>query len=310
MVLLTAILAEGPVGNLLREKLSVAAFALFYLTTPVLDNGTASFSDPSTSVYFLGGAAGLALLGGLALVLWRPLLNDGRFWFLGTMLFATLLPISALTEGERYLYLPSAASSIFLGVVIAELQGRWRKPALAATAIMLALSAAQVHLRIRDWIWAGTMTAAGARLVDAELAPSCNEGSVVFLTSPVGVRGVYTHFYYETFELPRGCIPELFQVVLRVQRVDAQVNVRWEGPGRIVMTVPRYAGQFVASKDLRTFDVPIATDARLTLDTPLGTLQAEPDGSAARLTLTLTAQAQQAPARFFYYSGGELRRFH
>jgi hypothetical protein len=36
-------------------------------------------------------------------------------------------------------------------------------------------------------------------LADAALPADCG-GHVVFLTSPVAVRGVYTHFYYETFE--------------------------------------------------------------------------------------------------------------
>ena len=48
------------------------------------------------------------------------LVSDPRQWFLATLLFAALLPISALTEGTRYLYLPSAAVSLIAGVLIAE----------------------------------------------------------------------------------------------------------------------------------------------------------------------------------------------
>ena len=306
--LLGALLLDGAAGHLLREKLSVAGFAAFYLTTPLLDDGSAVFSDPTTSFYYLGGGAGLALCSTLLFLFWRPLLSDGRFWFIGVMLVASLLPVSALTEGKRYLYLPSAGFSILLGLVIVELPGRWRKVAVAVTGVVLAVSAVQVHLKIRDWIWAGTMTADGGRLVDAALAPACDEGHVVFLTSPVGIRGIYTHFYYETFELPRGCIPEVFQVVARVQRHDIGMSARWDGPGRIVMTVPHYAWQFVAARDFRVFDIAIGAGDRQVVDTALGRLESEPDGSGLRLTLTLAGQIRQDPPHFFYYSAGEIRR--
>lgn len=304
-LLLGALLGSGRIGALLAEKLSVAAFAVFYLTTPVLDSGWAVFSTPASVVF---GAAALALVAGLILAVWRPVLMDARLWFVAVLLFATLLPISALTEGKRYLYLPSAAVSILLGVVVAELRGRSQRIAVAAAGIVLAVSAVQVHYKIRDWIWAGTMTANGARMVDQALAPSCNEGHVVFLTSPVGVRAVYTHYYYETFALSRGCIPEVFQVVMRVQRQDAEVNAGWAGPSRIVMTVPDYAGQFVTSADLRTFDLPIPMHAGFVSDTPLGTLRADPAGRELRLTLTLTDEVRRAAPHFFYYSGGAVHQ--
>src|SRR5690606_12233395 len=115
--------------------------ASFYLVTPVLDNGTAAFSDPTTSIYFLGGAAAVALCLALVFACWRPLLDEGRFWFVAVLLFATLLPISALTEGERYLYLPSAAFSILVGLAAARLAGRPRQAALAAAAVLIAVSA-------------------------------------------------------------------------------------------------------------------------------------------------------------------------
>ena len=74
--------------------------------------------------------------------------------------------------------------------------------------------------------------------------------------NPVGVRGVYSHFYYETFEIPRGCMPEVFQVVVRVLRLDTPIDVRWNGPSQIVIAAPAYRGNFVLSRDLRAFDTP------------------------------------------------------
>jgi hypothetical protein len=304
---LGALTIDGAAGRLLREKLSVAAFAFFYLTTPVLDDGSAVFSDPSTPIYFLGGAAGLAL--GLAVIVacWRPLLSP-PFWFAGTMLFATVLPISALTEGERYLYLPSAAFSILVALAIGQLRERPRRIAIAAATALIVVSAVQVRLKIQDWIWAGSMTAEGARMVDDALAPGCQGGQVIFLTSPVGIRGVYTHFYYETFERPRGCIPEAFHVVARVERRDVEMDARWDGPGRIVMRVPDYEGQFVTARDLRTFDVTIRGRARQGVELPIGRLETEPDGSSLRVTLQLNEQTRQNAPRIFYYSAGRIRR--
>jgi hypothetical protein len=173
---------------------------------------------------------------------------------------------------------------------------------------VLIVSAVQISAKIRDWQWAGQMTDDGARMVDAALAPQCGAGRVVFLTSPVAIRDVYTHFYYETFELPRGCAPEVFQVLVRVVRLDIEADVRWDGPGRIVLTVPRYAGNFVASRDLRHFDRPIRPGAIETLNTPLGELRAEPFGAEGeRLTLTLSDSLRRQSPLIFFYSAGRIQ---
>src|SRR4029453_4428361 len=167
----------------------------FYLISPVLNPGDAIFNGSSESLPWMAGAAALLVVAAVVIWLWHRLLDDSRFWFLGAFLAATLLPISALTEGKRYLYLPSVAISLTVAVLVVELQSRWRRVALAAVAAILAVSALQIAVKIADWRWAGRMTAEGARLVDSTLAPSCGTGHVVFLSSPVGVRGVYSHFY-------------------------------------------------------------------------------------------------------------------
>jgi hypothetical protein len=172
---------------------------------------------------------------------------------------------------------------------------------------MLVVSALQISVKVRDWIWAGRMTADGARLVDTATAPSCGTRHVVFLTEPVAVHGVYTHFYYETFELARGCMPAVFQVLIRVMRQDGSVEVKWDGPSRIVITAPAYRDNFVASRDLRNFDRPISGAARsATVSTPLGQLRAEPVGGSERLTLTLAPEIGAERPLFFYYSDGRM----
>jgi len=302
----TAATVDGPIGSLAREKLSVAGFASFYLISPVLNPGDAVFNGPSERLPWIVGTASLLVVASLLVWLWHRLLDDNRFWFLGAFFAAALLPISALTEGKRYLYLPSAVMSLILAILVVEMQGRWRRLALAAVAALLATSAVQIAVKIADWRWAGRMTADGASLVDSTLAPSCGTGHVVFLTSPVGIRGVYSHFYYETFEIPRGCMPEVFQVLVRVLRFDTAVDVSWSGPDRIVITASPYRDNFLLSQDLRAFQTPLRSKETMRVTTPLGEINAQSDNGVARVTLTLTDDARRQPIHFFYYSRGQI----
>jgi hypothetical protein len=305
-LLLAAALSSGGVGSLAREKLAVAGFAIFYLLSPVLGPGESVFSDPTAPAAWLSGAAALLAVVVVIAVFWRRLLDDDRYWFLGALLAATLLPISALTEGKRYLYLPSAAMSLLLAVLVTELPQRGRRVAFALAAAVLAVSTVQVAFRIQDWRWAGQMTSAGGQLVDSTLAPSCGTGHVVFLTSPVAMRGVYSHFYYETFEIPRGCMPEVFQVLVRVVRVETPIHVTWDGPDRIVITASPYRDNFVLSRDLREFDLPLRAGAPVSLDTPLGHVSAQATGNEARVVLSLAPAVQREPPHFFFYADGAI----
>jgi hypothetical protein len=304
-----AVAAGGRAGAFAADKFAVAGFAVFNLASPATDVFQRPFYlYPHTAGYWLGGLIAVILVAIVIHLLWQRLLNDYRFWFLGTLLIAALLPVSALTEGTRYLYLPSAAVALIAAVLIAENPGRSRRAALALTAAYLVVSAVQIKMKVRDWVWAGSMTHEGAQLVEAARPPGCGGDHLVFLTSPVAVRGVYTHFYYETFELPRGCMPEVFQVLARVVRLDSVVQATWDGPSRIVLTVPAYRDNFVVSEDLRHFNREIRDGARtLTVMTPLGELRAEPFGAAERFTLSLAPGVHPARMQFFYYSDGRMR---
>lgn len=302
-----AAVSHGSVGALAREKLSVAGFAIFCLVSPVLDLGEAGFSDPASTTSWMSGLVSLAAVGAIVLWLWRPLVDDARIWFLAAFVLSALLPISALTEGKRYLYLPSAALALGVGTMVGELRGRARRVGFALVGAVLLVSAIQIEVKTLDWIWAGRMTASGSRLVDAALAPQCGTGDVVFLTSPVGVRGVYTHFYYETFELARGCAPERFQIMTRVARVESPVDVRWTGPRTIEITARAYQGNFLLSRDLRNFDMPLKRDRSLKVDTPVGEVIAEPRGSDVVLRLTLAPSVDPDKVLFFYYADGAIR---
>lgn len=306
LALALAALAPGAIGSLVRAKLAVAGFAVFYLLSPIVDVAQAPhFLDPATRVYWIGGVAAVAVAVLLVIASWHPLVDDESAWFAGALLLGTLLPISALTEGKRYLYLPSAATALLAAIVLVRLRARAARLAGIVVAIVVAVSAWQITRKAADWVWAGRMTQEGAAMVDAALAPRCG-GHVVFLTSPVAVRGVYTHFYYETFELPRGCRPDVFQVLLRVIRLDTTVEVRWDGPERVVITSDPYARNFVASRDLRHFDLPLRATRAAAFRTPLGEVRTEAMGSMQRVELTLDPSLSRDDVKFFYYSDGRV----
>jgi hypothetical protein len=297
----------GRLGRLVAEKLAVSGFALFNLGSPWLDVFDVPFYlSPGTTAYWLGGVIAVAIALVVLGLAWRRLVEDERAWFLLAFLIAALLPISALTEGARYLYLPSAAFALMAGVLVGELPGHGRRLAVAACAVLVALSTAQIIVKVRDWQWAGRLTADGAHLVDTALAPSCGEGQVVFLTQPVAIRSVYTHFLYETFELPRGCMPAVFQVLVRVLRRDTTIEARWDGPSRVILTAREYRDNFSLSADLRNFDPPLPKGVTGSVQTPLGELRYE-TGTEARLTLTLPPSLDTARVRWFYYSDGAMR---
>jgi hypothetical protein len=305
-LIIIATVSPVRLGTLAREKLAVAGFATFYLTSPLLGPGEFIFSDPTAAPSLILGAIAVAGVGTSILLLWR-FLDDDRYWFFGALLIATLLPISALTEGKRYLYFPSVAMSLIVATFIVELRGRARRSALSIVAAVLVVSALQIAIRVQDWRWAGRMTADGAELVDSTLAPSCGNGHVVFLTSPVAMRGVYSHFYYETFEVPRGCLPDLFQVVVRVVRVDTPTEVRWQGSDTIVITARNYRDNFLLSSDLRAFDRPLREGAAINLQTPLGAVAADVSDHTARVTIRLSPHSRRQPIHFFYYADGRIQ---
>jgi hypothetical protein len=299
---------DGRVGGIFADKLAVAGFALVHLASPVPDIFAMPFYlDPRTAMYWAGGVIAILVTLAVLAAAWRRLIDDDRAWFLGAFLVAALLPISALTEGTRYLYLPAAALSLLLGVLVVDLTPRGRAIAVTVLAVYLGVSATQIVMKVRDWQWAGQMVSDGAWLVDSSLAPSCGEGHVVFLTEPVAVRGVYTHFLYETFELPRGCMPAVFENLTRVMRVETTVDARWDGPTRIVMTFPHYRGNLSLSSDLRNFEPMLRPGSTERRQTPLGEVAAAPVGDAQQVILTLGPSVDASRIHWFYYSDGAVR---
>jgi DNA-binding LytR/AlgR family response regulator len=101
-------------------------------------------------------------------------------------------------------------------------------------------------------------------------------------------------------------MPAMFQVVVRVLRLDTPIVARWNGSGPIVITAPAYRGNFLLSPDLRAFDTLLRPGEQLDMQTPLDDLRSDAADGTARLTLTLRQDVQRQPIHFFCYTGGRI----
>lgn len=68
--------------------------------------------------------------------------------------------------------------------------------------------------------------------------------------------------------------------------------------------MPEYAGNFVASRDLRHFDAPLTGDESVRIDTPIGRLESMPEGNTRVFRLTLADRVRAA--HFYFYSDGRV----
>ena len=295
-------------GAPLRQKLSFAGFASFYLFSPVVAPAPPPFFlNPATPVYWAGGLAAVVAVSGLLAFARRPVSADGVWLFIILATAGALLPVSSLTEGQRYLYLGSVGVSLGLAKWLADSVGRLRQAAAVVVGLVLAVSVWQVQMKGSDWAWATGMLSRGAALVNADL-PGCDQGDVVFAVAPVGIRGVYSHFYHQTFSEDGGCEPGSYRALVRMVRADQAIEVRWEDPRTLVVRAPQYAGNFVLSKDLREFAISQRSTRNATLPTPLGVVVSRPDGDAQEVRLALAPGVDLGRLRFYYFAEGEVRR--
>lgn len=289
-------------ASFVREKFSFAAFAVFYLLSPLV--------TPVPDSLFPGftpWAAGFVAVTFLAIIIVacrEHLLGDGRLAWLLVFTIAALIPVSSMTEGQRYLYLGSIPVALLGGLLATEAPDRWRRPVWLIIFILAIVSGWQISRKAQDWIWAGQMTRDAIRMVDGDLAPRCGEGHVVLLTAPVGVRGVYTHLYRESFSLPRGCTPRSFTTVVRVVEYDSAIRAYRDGSAIVIRASP-YQDNFVLSPDFRHFSVPLRETRTANITTPLGVVGAYQDGPAEVVRLDLRSGGDVS---FYYYGGGQLHR--
>ncbi|MGE5834055.1 MAG: hypothetical protein ACM4AI_06220, partial [Acidobacteriota bacterium] len=286
----------------LREKIGFATFSVFYLVSPVtVPSPPASLFDrPSAAI----AAIELAIIVVLVLLAWRS-----RRWiasrpaavFLLVCTAAALAPVSSMTSGPRYLYLASAAVSLLGGLVFRAVPRAFQSQARAALALVLVLAVVQLMAAGRSWKWASDMSSDALTMIQSALVP-CGTQDVVLLTTPVGIRGVFSNLNEVAFDVA-GCRPASWTPLLRVVRTDAHVDVTRHGDV-IELRVPEYADNFVASRDLRHFDVPLTGDDAVSIETPLGRLESTPEAKTRVFRLTLANRARAA--HFYFYSDGRV----
>lgn len=286
----------------MREKLGFVAFAGFYLASPiVLPQPWPYFLDVATNVYAIAGLVVLAMVIAAGLRVTQWITRDMRVVFLLVFVAAALVPVSSMTSGGRYFYLASVGFSLLVGVASVALA----KYSAVSTAIGLvfALSALQLDYAARAWAWASTMTTNALTLMTSDVAP-CGTRDVILLTAPVGIRGTYCNFLWEGFGLTSDCAPRSFRTLLRVVQNDVIVTAGRQEPGVVELRVRNYTGNILASSDLSTFEIWIDKGRTTTITTPLGRLEARPDGDDEVFRLTLDPSL--ADARLYYYGDGRV----
>jgi len=194
-----------------------------------------------------------------------------------------------------------------LAKCLADSGGRRKQAVAVMVGLVLVVSIWQVQVKGSDWAWATGMLSRGAALVNADL-PGCDQGEVVFAVAPVGIRGVYSHFYHQTFSEDGGCEPGSYRALVRMVRADQPIEVRWEDPRTLVVRAPHYAGNFVLSEDLREFAIEQRSTRNATLRTPLGLIVSRPDGDAQEIRLAVAPEVDLGRLRFYYFAEGEVRR--
>ncbi|MFN8058813.1 MAG: hypothetical protein U0Q12_06565 [Vicinamibacterales bacterium] len=309
LVLLGAASAvPSPLAGFLREKLAFAGFSLFYLVSPVVSPLREPwFLDATTPAYWLAGLAAVTVVGA-GLFARRGSLVDGVWMWLLVFVAAALLPVSSMTEGQRYLYLASVGAALAAARALrglAHARSPLARPALGVAAVVVVLSCLQIQAKGRDWAWAGRMTREGVTTVARRLEWHCADRDVVFLTAPVGIRGVYSHFYRDTFALG-GCVPASFVTVARMVLSDGQATARWLDARRVEIRLTPNLGNIVLSRDLRQFDVPLRREPTASLETPLGRVDARPEAADLVVTLSFADRVDLARTAVFYYADGEV----
>lgn len=298
------LLTFSPLSLWLRGKIGFASFSAFYLLSPVAVPSLPAtlFDQPEVPV----AAVELVLL----VIVLMALVRAARWivarppaLFCVVFAVAALVPVSSMTASPRYLYLPSAAVLMLAGLAVEPRASgaglKWAQPAFVG---IMALSIVQIVVAGQSWKWASVMTRDALALITPALEP-CGTQDVVILTTPAGIRGVYSNLNEVAFDVA-GCRPATFATVLRVVRFDSLIEVNRRDDA-IEMRVPVDQGNFVASRDLRTFDLKIAAGDHIAIDTPVGRL--ESDAAAGGRIFRLAVANRYRNAHFFYYSDGRLK---
>lgn len=310
LVATIALLLANPAStDWMAEKLAFVGHVTYYSLSPfVFPSPAPDFFLPDSFPGALPSVTLIVLaLAGAASAWQRAKAGKTEAAFAVVFLAAALLPVSSMTGGLRYLYLPTAGVALLVVLLLGRLAGFARSLASAVIVAVLVVSAHQLLLAGRAWARASEITDSGVSLMAGSLT-RCGEEDLLLMTAPVAIGGVYANLSWDAFDVVAGCAPRTFMTLLRVVRSDLRASLTSSEPGTIELKVTDYQGNIVASQDLRNFVVPIAPRASTTLETIAGTLTTYPEGpdglvQVFRLKMTPDAQA----AKRFYYSDGRIR---
>ena len=301
-----AVLLWPPAFPWLAEKLGFVAYVSFYAISPVVFPAPPhDWFLPDTALRAMPHLLVLGAIVWLALKVLR--LYAGRVdeaAFLSVFAVASLVPVSSMTGGLRYLYLATAGLAPLAALLLHRLAPS-RAVVPAAIIVLLAASVQQVLHAGRAWRAAAVTTREGIALMSAATRP-CGTKDVVLLTAPAGIGGVYGNLSWDAFDVLTGCAPRSLTALLRVVRTDARVDTRSVGADIVDLRVPDYRGNIVASEDLRNFTRVIEPGETTTMQTAAGRLETFAEGTTQVFRWTLTGEFPRA-ARF-YYSEGRVRQ--
>ena len=290
------------------EKMDFASHVLFYSLSPVVFPAPSSEWLSPTSL--LQSLPVILTVVASAVVWWRAWRREwtaggNELTFIAVFVLAALLPVSSMTGGLRYLYLPGIGVALLAAAALSRVPKAAHISGLAVVALILAISIQQIHHAGRAWRAASTMTRDGV-LMMARSIDRCGSDDVLLLTTPVAIGDVYANLSWDAFDVLANCTPRSFMTLLRVVRSDLRASVTLADSRTIELRVPEYSGNIMASRDLRNFVVPIDRGSQTDLDTPAGRLETFPEGTTQVFRLTLSAEGQAA--KRFYYSDGRIRQ--
>jgi hypothetical protein len=309
----TMIAAAGSAASLfvpsswVAEKIGFVTHVVFYSISPVvMPSPPTEWFSPESMVRALPHAVIILItISIVARWLRRPSPSRNVILFIAVFVAAALLPVSSMTGGLRYLYLSSVGVALAAGYLVEGLTPARRRLAVAVVGVLCLVSVQQVIQAGRAWHAASTMTRDGVLLM-AGAVRGCGVDDVLLLDAPVAIGGVYANLPWDAFDVLTGCPPRSFNTLLRVMHHDVHATVRTPEPRVVELRVTDYAGNIVASRDLRNFGIVILPGQSAEIDTTVGRLEIFAEGTTQVFRLTMTGES--AAAGRFYYSDGRIRQ--
>jgi hypothetical protein len=292
------------VGAPFRLVLNAVGFAAAHLASPI---GLDALVGNLPGWFWLAGWVALGAVAVLASAAWPMLTGRPEPPFLLLFLTAALVPVSSMTEGTRYLYLASVPAALLAGLAAEGVPRRWAPAFAVAVGAAIAVGGWDLHQRAADWRWAAAMTEEAAAAISAGLGARCDGRSVVLVTAPTRPRGVYANVNIESLQRLQACSPERVYTLIREGHDSAEVDAAWKGANELVLHVSSYRGGFTASRDLRTFDVPIDRATPTLLSNGFGTIEAWPRAGGLDVRIAVGPAAAVSESAWFVFGHSGLR---